>query len=71
LFRYEADEFNGGFGKVPEDGFGSLATGPNQQQASECLLCPASDGRPEKGGLSLRANSSLSRCGKPTNHFAV
>ena len=38
MFRYEADEFNGGFGKVPEDGFGSFTTGWNHQQVQPCPL---------------------------------
>ena len=34
---------------------GSFTTGWNHQQVQPRPLCPVSDGRPEKGGLSLRA----------------
>jgi hypothetical protein len=35
----------------------SFATERGKLQVKPCPQCPVSDGRPEKGGLSLRANS--------------
>ena len=32
-------------------------TGRGKLQIQQCPKCPVSDGRPEKGGLSLRANN--------------
>ena len=37
--------------------FGSIATGRGKLQIQPCPQCPVSDGRFQKGGLSLRANS--------------
>jgi hypothetical protein len=42
-----------------EFGSGSIATGRGKLQVQPCPQCPVSDGRPEKGGLSLRARSGL------------
>jgi hypothetical protein len=33
--------------------------GGGKLQVQQCPQCPVSDGRPEKGGLSLRANCGL------------
>jgi hypothetical protein len=38
--------------------------GGGKLQVQQCPQCPVSDGRPEKGGLSLRAKSGRERCSK-------
>ena len=43
--------------KAVRVGFGSIATGRGKLQVQPCPQCPVSDGRPEKGGLSLRAQA--------------
>ena len=38
---------------------GSFATGRGKLQVQQCPQCPVSDGRPEKGGLSLRPKCDI------------
>ena len=45
--------------------FGSIATGRGKLQVQPCPQCPVSDGRPEKGGLSLWANKRQSPTRSP------
>ena len=42
-------------------GLGHSATGRVKLQVQPCPQCPVSDGRPEKGGLSLRAKNGIGR----------
>ena len=37
-------------------------------RSKQCPKCSGSDGRPEKGGLSLRASNDTLRCSKQANH---
>ena len=44
--------------------FGSITTGRGKLQIQPCPQCTVSDGRLEKGDLSLRATTKLMRCSK-------